>query len=63
MWNHKFILLCLILFGAGVVTAPIELLFPVYVEDAFRRECMVYGEAKRQYPYYWAVCLPSSVVC
>lgn len=34
MWNHKFILLCLILFGAGVVTAPIELLFPVYVEDA-----------------------------
>ena len=34
MWNRQFISLCLILLAAGLVTAPIELLFPVYVEDA-----------------------------
>ncbi len=33
MWNRQFIPLCLILLAAGLVTAPIELLFPVYVED------------------------------
>ncbi|MCZ6677040.1 MAG: MFS transporter [Candidatus Poribacteria bacterium] len=33
MWNRNFILLCLILLASGLVTAPIELLFPVYVED------------------------------
>ncbi len=33
MWNRQFISLCLILLVAGLVTAPIELLFPVYVED------------------------------
>ena len=34
MWNRQFITLCLILLAAGLVTAPIELLFPVYVEEA-----------------------------
>ena len=34
MWNHRFVLLCVILLGVGAVTSPIELLFPVYVEDA-----------------------------
>ena len=34
MWNRQFITLCLILVVAGAATAPIQLLFPVYVEDA-----------------------------
>ena len=33
MWNRQFISLCLILLAAGLVTSPIELLFPVYVEE------------------------------
>ena len=37
MWNRQFISLCLILLAAGLVTAPIELLFPVYVEEALGR--------------------------
>ncbi len=33
MWNRRFVSLCLILIAAGLVTAPTQLLLPVYVED------------------------------
>ncbi|MEC8840162.1 MAG: hypothetical protein VX432_01090, partial [Candidatus Poribacteria bacterium] len=33
MWNPKFVLLCLLLFLTGVVVAPIQFFFPIYVEE------------------------------
>ena len=34
MWNRQFVFLSLILLGEGIVTSPIQLLFPVYVVHA-----------------------------
>jgi MFS family permease len=37
MLNRRFVSLCLILFLSALVTAPIHLLFPVYIEDALKQ--------------------------
>ena len=53
MWNQKFILLCLILFGIGVVTAPIQLLFPVYIEDELGESPWFTARGYKRYQYCW----------
>ena len=33
MLNRQLIILCIILFGLGVISQPVQYLFPKYVED------------------------------
>ena len=33
MWNPKFVSLCLLLFLTGIIVAPIQFFFPIYVEE------------------------------
>ena len=37
MWTRKFVFLCLLLFLTGIVVAPIQFFFPIYVEEKLRK--------------------------
>ena len=40
MWNRGFILLCAIVFAVGLVTGPVQMLFPVYAETVLEESAL-----------------------